>query len=161
MGAEGEAWPEVCVCTGQTFQAANVNMAREEGEALCCDVGVMGAPLGCPRHPLSPACEYEGSQGQCSVPKRLPNVTDRMWWGARIEALFIDGVLPTALLVHVVPKRYLIFFKKGSQPTHPLTYQGPKSEEVGTSLHAQNDMWSLPWATLRSEGSRHFRTCSP
>lgn len=136
---------EVWVYAGKTFRAVRIDPARKGEEALPCGVCVMGAPLGWPRHPLSLAWEGEGSQGQCSVPKRFPNVTDRKWWEARIETLFIGSVLLTALLVHVVPSRYLIFFFfKGFQPTHPPTHQGLGNREVGTSSHAHDDWQSLP-----------------
>lgn len=141
---------EVWVYAGKTFGAVNIDPARKAEEALPCGVCVMGAPLGWARHPLSVAWAGEGSQGQCSVPRRFPNVTERKWWEARIETLFIDSVLLTALLVHVVPNRYLIFFFKGFQPTHPPTHQGLGNREVGTSSHAHDDLRSLPLAMLPS-----------
>lgn len=84
-----------------------------------------------------------------------------MWWGARIEALFIDCVLPAALPVRVVPNRYLIFLKEGFQPTHPPTYQALGNPEVGKSSCARDDSCSLPQARLHSVGTLHFQTCPP
>lgn len=83
------------------FCAENSDTTRKGKVALLCGIGMWRLPQVLP--------SAKAAQVSVLSLQRLSNITDRMWSGARRQALFIEFILPSFFLVYVAPNRYLIF----------------------------------------------------
>lgn len=134
---------EVCVCTGKTFRAANVDTARKGGEASSVVLVLWGRPWAAPDTPAALHATKKAAKARAlSLRGFQCHRSDVV--GSQDTGSTYRQCPPNSLASSCCSKQIFNFLKKGFQPTHPPTYQGLRNQEVGTSSRAQDDSPSLP-----------------